>query len=109
MGRIKSDGKIRKIGVYFGYLIRHRGSGKYLRYSETGSELSLVDDPNKLNVIFRRAHSHARSWLADLSEREFPGKTKREDYELVKQMIERFERQTILPPRKKTNKKGRKK
>jgi hypothetical protein len=105
----KSDGKIRKSFVHFYHLLRCRGSGTYLRYPETGSKLSLIDDPNKWNVIAKSSHSCARNWLADLPEEELPGKTKKEDYEIVRQMIECFERRTILPPRKQTNKKGRKK
>lgn len=108
MGCIKPDG-IRKTYVNFVYLVRHRGSGKYLRYPESGNRFRLVDDPESWARVSEQGHSKARDWLADLPEQDFPGRTRREDYDVVRQMVECFERLTVLPPRKKTNKKGKRK
>ena len=107
------DGKIRKTFVRFSYLLRHRESGKYLGYPQgykEGDKFRLMGHPLGWGMHCESGHSGARDFLADLPEREFPGRTKREDYEIVRLMDEHFERQTILPPREKvTKKKGRKK
>ena len=103
------DGKIRKVFVKFSYLIRHRESGKYLGYRpgyKEGDRFRLTYHLG-WGLHYETSHVGARDFLADLPDGEFPGRTRREDYEIVRLFEEHFERETLLPPRKSTKKKGK--
>ena len=99
---------MKKFQTRFEYLVRHRESFKFLAYTPGMNKLRLVKRVDAWSRVVLCDLSQMRNWLAKLPEREFPGRTKREDYEIVKIKTELFERKTEQPLGKKVNKKGRK-
>jgi hypothetical protein len=99
---------VKKFQTRFEYLVQHRESFKFLAYTPGMNKLRLIKRVDALSRVILYQLSEARKWLAKLPEQEFPGKTKREDYEIVRIKTELFELKTQISLEKKTNKKGRK-
>jgi hypothetical protein len=100
---------VRKLQTRFEYMVRHRESFKFLAYTRSMNKLSLVTRVDAWSGIVMYELPQTRKWLATTPERQFPGKTKREDYEIVRIMTEVFERKTVQLLEKKTKKKKGKK